>query len=893
MTAVSIVQEASGADHFPGVEQALRARGIECGWVLVEQTPDRLAAGTRVVAVSDVLSFEPLSILRQARRLGACTVLLMDGITEYRNTFLNPNVGPDFLRPAPVDVVACAGAVDRDRLARLGNDAVVTGLPRLDAVRPTPLPASPTVLVSTARTPSFSDHERSLLVSALRALRDRLALLGAQVRWRLTGGLELELDVPPDVASLAASMRWARAVITSPSTLLVEAMKAGRPALLVHPFDAPCWPRAAWRLDAACLGSPGAIEAELASLLDPTAEDLQRQHRVLAAMHQQDPPAAEAVADVLATLVDRPRRAAIPASRLDPVRLPARRPAVTGRRRVVSLVRCDASPVGGVTTWSQRLAAAFAGRDLGYDLHTLAVIMHPSSLGLARDETTHACVVDPMVDQWKAVQTVRSAIERLEPDIVLPNYADLCFAASMQLRARGVRAIAIAHTHHETCRDVIAFYDRWDGAVGVSAACMEWLEPMAGGRPLARIVYGVPIADAPRRVDPRGPLRLAYIGRVVETQKRVGDLLVVIDGLERRAVPYVFHLVGDGEALAGWTQALGRRRLRHGRVVVHGRRSAEWVQRFLGEIDVSVLVSEFEGTSITMLESMGAGVVPAVTAVPSGVGEWVRDGINGVVVPVGEPDRMAARLAELARARDRIAAMGRAAWQTVRRDVSVDAMAERYRRLFDEVMARPMDRAPSDVGLRLHDRYTWRKEWVERPDDAMRWMKAVLAESGYRNVAVGEPGPGSDAVIVRAGAAAPVEAMVRRYRARGLGVAVWPHLIEAPVTDRMHRLALGAVGHGCRRIAIYGIGRHTRRAAGIFDRGLPLVGLIDDAPPRPRLFGLPVVTLDRALPELKPDAVLLSSDAWEPQLWRRAHTLREAGVHVIPMYGSYDADQGA
>ena len=53
------------------------------------------------------------------------------------------------------------------------------------------------------------------------------------------------------------------------------------------------------------------------------------------------------------------------------MRLPPRLAALPGRPRVVSLVRCGDSPVGGVTTWSLRLAQAFAQKDLGYDVRTL------------------------------------------------------------------------------------------------------------------------------------------------------------------------------------------------------------------------------------------------------------------------------------------------------------------------------------------------------------------------------------------------------------------------------------------------------------------------------------------------------------------------------------------
>ena len=707
---ITIVTEVPGPDHLAGLDEALRARGVEATWLPLEATPHRLDRRTRVVVVIDVRSFAPLNILRQARRSGACSVLLIDRADDDAND--HP------LCPEQFDVV-----------------------------------------------------------------------IG----------------------------------------------------------DAP----------------------------------------------------AEALADLLLELVERPRTRKRPAHVLDPTRLPDRVPARPGTRRVVSLVRCDVSPVGGVTTWSKRLARALADHDLGYDLHTLLIVTHPDSLpsadDLIADPLTHVCVVDPMADHWQAVRTVREALERLEPAIVLPNYADLCYAAAMQLRPHGVRTIAVAHTDHESCREVIEFYDRWDGAVGVSESCMRWLEPIAAGRPRARIVYGVPVAAVPRRVERGGVLKLAYVGRMVEVQKRVGDLLVVIDGLEAAAVAYEFHVVGDGPNLDTWRRSLARRHLRYGRVVMHGRRSAEWVERFLGGIDVSVLVSDYEGTSITMLEAMGAGVVPAVTRVASGVDEWIRDGKNGLVVPIEAPDQMAGRLADLAADRGRLAEMGRAAWETVRGTIHVATMARRYRELFDEVMEQAMDQRPTDLGLRLIERYTWAKEWADQPDATLRWIENGLREAGYRNIAIDQPTPGCDAVIVRAGGAHPAAELARHYRRQGLGAAVWPHLVDAPLqaTARMHRAVQQVVDDGCRRVAIYGIGQHTRRAAEILERGLPFVGLIDDDPPGwRRVFGLPVVSVDRALVELKPDAVLLSSDTSEDRMWRRCSSLREAGVRVIPLYGNYDEGDG-
>lgn len=893
---IAIVESVTGPRHFTGVDAALADRGGDATWIPAGEQPHRLGRRTRVVAVADTRSFEQLNLLRQARDIGACTVLLMDGILEHRNTYCNPRVGARFLRPAPVDVIACAGEADRRRLIKLGNDAVATGLPRLSGIGPMAPPAQPAVLVATALQPAFSDAERRLLLEALAALRARLDAHGIRARWRLTEGLAAELGTKPDAGPLAEALAASSAVITTPSTLLIEAMRAGRPTAMLFPFDAPCWPRAAWVLGPGAVADPDRIDAVLRRLLAPGGGDRRRQERALARMHRQDRPPAEAVADLLMELVEHPRRKERPARLLDPVRLPPRLAADPQRPRVVSLVQCDISPVGGVTTWSKRMAGAFARRGLGYDFRTLLVVTHPDSLppGADRDQEeaddrTHVCVIDPTADHWRTIDALRRAIEQLEPAIIIPNYAELCYVAAMQLQRRGARVVAVAHADDPSYRNLLAHYGRWDGAVGVSGACMNWIRPQAGDRPLLTMPCAAPVADAPRRVEPDGPLKLAYVGRVIGHQKRVGDLLELIDGLESRGAAYEFHLVGDGPQLPEWRAAAAQRRLRHGRIIVHGRRSHEWVERFVAGIDVSVLVSDYEGTSVTMLEAMGAGVVPAVTRVSSGVDEWVRDGANGIVVPIGEPDRMAGRLADLAADRGRIAAMGRAAWSTVRDRAGIDMMALGYRELFDAVLARQPQASPTEAALRLRDRQFWCKEWAQHADEAMTWIRSTLHEAGYRRIAIGEPAPGCDAVILSAGGAQPLADRAAACRAIGLGVAVAPHMIESPHAEPIHRVLRRAIDDGCRRIAIYGVGRHTRRAAALLELGLPIVGFIDDDPPPWRsMLGLPIVAAGAAQARLAPDAVLLSSDAWEEQMWHRCAPLRKAGVRLMPLYGTYD-----
>ena len=66
----------------------------------------------------------------------------------------------------------------------------------------------------------------------------------------------------------------------------------------------------------------------------------------------------------------------------------------------------------------------------------------------------------------------------------------------------------------------------------------------------------------------------------------------------------------------------------------------------MGAADVFALSSIREGLSITLLESMRAGLPAIVTAI-GGNGEAVEDGVTGRVVPAGDAAALAAALRAL------------------------------------------------------------------------------------------------------------------------------------------------------------------------------------------------------------------------------------------------------
>ncbi|GAB5497226.1 MAG: hypothetical protein Phyf2KO_23060 [Phycisphaerales bacterium] len=906
---VLVVQSDGHADHLAGVEDHLLARGLSVRFQSEPYLCPRVDEDTRVVVVTGTSDPRCIRALKMARGVGARTMLMMDGLVEYRNTFQNSRAGENFLRPAPVDLVCCSGLVDVNTLRALGNHATATGLPRIDALFSGSLsaPGSGPVLVATANNPAFDLKERERLLNALRKLKDASHWSKTRLIWRLTDGLDDELGVQNYPGTLWEALDDSSAVITTASTLHVEAMRAGRPTAILHPHPTPLWQPAAWVWDPGALSqkhdsssvepmtlglsrfvdSPERLLRQLAS---PTQEQMDRQRECLTLLDASsgESEAAELVAEAIAELarMDKPRCDA----RIRPVaRVATHKPRRTSRKRVVSIVPFGLTPIGGVTTWSRRLAAAFEQLpDLGYDMQTLLVAIEPqnaqNAMPLLNDHTS-LCVIDPTDDHFVTLANLRRSVEQLEPDILLPNFSDLCYSVATQLRYKGVPSVAIAHTDHEFYVSCMNGHPDWDAAVSVSESINSWLLPLADGRPLETIVYGVPSATAPRDPQPASPIRIAYVGRLADFQKRVFDLIPLTQTLAADGVDAELHIVGEGpegQELRNKLRSIGTVQVKY-----HGPQSPDWVQLFWPTVDVAVLVSEFEGTSITMLEAMGHGVVPAVTRVSSGVDDWVEDGVSGVTAPVGDPKQLARRIADLAGDRRKLQSIGHAAWRRVSKPLSLDSMAAKYATLFDKVLSRTPVTRPSLAGVRIGDWHIWSKTKTEDIKDEIAWLRARLTEAGYRDVSVGEPGSRCDVVIISTETDDPTKEQLDQWYKRGIDV-VWSTLIPngGVLAERLRQLT----ADGYSRIAVYGLGRHTRKFAGLFESNrYPVVGFIDDCPPKSgTAYGLDAMIPEQALERLRPDVVLLSSDAWEQRLWANSRPLRKAGVHVQPIYGVYE-----
>lgn len=113
------------------------------------------------------------------------------------------------------------------------------------------------------------------------------------------------------------------------------------------------------------------------------------------------------------------------------------------------------------------------------------------------------------------------------------------------------------------------------------------------------------------------------------------------------------------------------------------------------------------------------------------------------------------------------------------------------------------------------------------------------------------------------------------------------------VTPPWARALLGALtrcaASGLGRVALYGAGTHTRSLEpwlGAGDARVRIVAVIDDDPSLAggTVAGLPVIGPGE-IGRHGVEGVILSTDMFEPELWKKTRPLRRAGVPVFRLYG--------
>lgn len=182
-----------------------------------------------------------------------------------------------------------------------------------------------------------------------------------------------------------------------------------------------------------------------------------------------------------------------------------------------------------------------------------------------------------------------------------------------------------------------------------------------------------------RGYHPHRPLRLAFLGRVVEHKNP--HLLVAALG-ELRDMDWELDIFGHGpdlERLQATTPADLRDRVRW-RGHVAGPDTA------LAEADVLCCPSGHEAFPLVVLEGMARGV-PVMASAVCAVPEMIDDGRAGVLVPEATVQAWVAALKPVLDDPESLRGVARAGFERMRELYTIEAMVDGYQRVIREVLA--------------------------------------------------------------------------------------------------------------------------------------------------------------------------------------------------------------
>jgi glycosyltransferase involved in cell wall biosynthesis len=413
---------------------------------------------------------------------------------------------------------------------------------------------------------------------------------------------------------------------------------------------------------------------------------------------------------------------------------PLRSPTLADHKIIV------ANPLGyvsGVDVFASHLVRALLGR--GFDARILggeAARLPGGHLRLALDvpvdpEPVAAHEAWPV--RWRAMMEY---LEAQAPCFYLPNY-EYAMAAIVPRLPDAVKAVTIAHSDDPTYYDLVARIGRFSNVIGAVsqaiAANIAALIPDLSPR-LAVLPYGVefPAPPVTRAPNTDGPLRLVYAGRVTQYQKRVRDLIAIATELAERDVPFELTVIGDGDELGPMLE-LGTSLMLARRLRFLGTLRNDEVSLVLRESDVLVMPSAFEGLPLALLEAMGAGVVPVLSDIRSGVPDLIADGENGLLAPVGDPSGFAERIARLHADRAELQRMSLAARRTaLPGEYGIAAMTDRYLAAFQHALDVPFMRPPGAFAPPAHlaPELAWRVQARRSLRRRLRPLRAAFRGGG-------------------------------------------------------------------------------------------------------------------------------------------------------------------
>lgn len=335
--------------------------------------------------------------------------------------------------------------------------------------------------------------------------------------------------------------------------------------------------------------------------------------------------------------------------------------------------------LGGATTFLVNLAGGLIQRGVASEVFNFA-LDNPLAADFAGRNIPVLCQDERRMIFEDRLLMLLEGLAWFKPTTVVANLGSDSFEVFRYLPS-GIFRLGVVHSDDTHVYTMVRHYVKhMDSLAVVSRFIGERLhsDPAFARQQINQLSLGV-IMPEPNQVvrpDASRPIRILYLGRLAQEQKRVQLFPEILRQLCASGLPFHWTIAGDGPDRA-FLEANMDPVLPGQTVSFAGSVPYAKVPAVLQEHDVFLLASDYEGLPLSLLEAMGHGLVPVVSDLKSGIPEVV-DARTGILVPVNDVVGYARAIVHLHEHRDELAAKSVAARERVQREFSVAAMTDRW-----------------------------------------------------------------------------------------------------------------------------------------------------------------------------------------------------------------------
>lgn len=333
--------------------------------------------------------------------------------------------------------------------------------------------------------------------------------------------------------------------------------------------------------------------------------------------------------------------------------------------------------MGGVEKWTYDLCDKLEDRQIAYKLYT-STMSTPAPNRFADKVLYYPAQQKDFITYINELSSVLAYYDKVT---FILAHCNLFASAVMVLRKiypEKIKVVSIIHSslYNVLVENVLAenYVDQY---VCVNHFTYEKLSEKLQDRTKAlfkETPIDIRLFDRKYHLSKKEPITIGYAARLEREHKRSDLIPELLEAIEKTECNYLFQIAGDGKCYSTIQDYVIKKGLSH-KVQLLGTIPYEEMNNFWERQDIAVNISETEGCSLSMLESMERGCVQLFTDIP-GTDWFIENGKNGYLVPIGDMDLMASKIAYLESHRDRIPFLGQSARDTIVKKCNREDYAE-------------------------------------------------------------------------------------------------------------------------------------------------------------------------------------------------------------------------